>query len=94
MPLYDWDKEKDKILKADRGISFDLIVEAIESGKILDVLEHHHANRRPDQKIIVVEVNNYAYVVPCAFDGDKRFLKTAYVSRKCTHKCLRKGEKL
>jgi uncharacterized DUF497 family protein len=92
MPMYDWNKEKARILMIERGISFDLIVEAIDNDKVLEVLEHHHAHRRPNQKIIIVEIDNYAYAVPCIYDGDQRFLKTAYASRKFTQKYLRKGE--
>jgi hypothetical protein len=45
--------------------------------------------------LFVVEIDNYAYVVPYLINRQKRevFLKTIYASRVLTKKYLRKGRK-
>ena len=81
----DWSTEKDKQLTEQRGISFEGIVSAIEQGGLLDVLEHPNQDRYPGQSIYVVEIHEYAYLVPFVTQIDgTRFLKTIIPSRKAT----------
>ena len=87
---FDWDDEKNQKLKDERGIGFEDIVIAIDEGRLLVTLEHL---KRPNQKIYVVNVENYAYMVPFVKDGKKRFLKTIYPSRTMTKKYLIRKEK-
>ncbi|QBQ56565.1 hypothetical protein E3U44_12670 [Nitrosococcus wardiae] len=51
-------------LKAERGISFEEIVFYIERGDEVDILEHPNQEKYPGQKISVVVVEEYAYLVP------------------------------
>ena len=81
MKYFDWDEEKNQKLKDERGIGFEDIVIAIDEGRLLITLEHP---KRPNQKIYVVNVGNYAYMVPFVEDKEKYFLKTIYPSRKMT----------
>jgi uncharacterized DUF497 family protein len=76
---FNWNTEKNEILKRERGLSFEEIVYLIESGKILGVEENP---ARPDQKIYILEIENYAVVVPFVKIGNEIFLKTAFPSRK------------
>lgn len=92
MKYYDWNEEKNNILKETRDISFEEIVLAISNGKILDIVEHHNKEKYPDQKMFIVEVRNYAYIVPFVEDDEKYFLKTIYPSREATKEYLNKGE--
>ncbi len=85
MKYFDWDEEKNQKLKKERDIGFEEIVVAINEGKLLTTLGHR---RRPNQKIYVVDIENYAYMVPFVEDDEKRFLKTNYPSRKMTKKYL------
>jgi hypothetical protein len=44
--------------------------------------------------VLIVEFDEYAYVVPYVEDGMKIFLKTIYPSRKMAQKYLSKRKKL
>ena len=88
MKYFDWDKEKNKILIKKRGISFEEIRVALDEDIILDDYDHPNQKRYPGQKIMVVKVNNYAYLVPYVRDGEKIFLKTIIPSRKATKRYL------
>jgi uncharacterized DUF497 family protein len=76
---FNWNTEKNEILKRERGLSFEEIVYLIESGQILGIEENPS---RPDQKIYILEIENYAVVVPFMKTGNEIFLKTAFPSRK------------
>lgn len=41
------------------------------------------------QSIYIVEIDDYAYLVPFVVDGDVHFLKTIIPSRKATRRYLR-----
>lgn len=88
MKHFDWSPEKNAILKAERQISFEDIVVAISEGKNLDILEHPNRKKYPHQKIFVVEINEYAYLVPFIEDETTIFLKTIIPSRKATRDYL------
>jgi hypothetical protein len=90
MKYFDWNDEKNEIIKAQRNISFEEIVLSIANGKLLDVLEHHNKEKYPNQKMFVVEVRGYAYLVPYVEDDEKYFLKTIYPSREATDEYLNK----
>lgn len=84
MDFYRWSHEKNLKLKAERGISFDQVAMHIERGDVLDVIQHKNQKRYPNQKILVVEIDNYAYLVPFIEDDKGKFLKTIIPSRKAT----------
>ena len=79
-----WSLEKNRELKsaAERNVCFEDIAAAIDSGGLLDEIEHPNAEKFPHQRILVVRVNDYVYGVPCVADCDGLFLKTAYPSRR------------
>ena len=79
MKYLNWDSEKNEILKHMRGISFEEIAYLIESGQILGIEENPG---RSNQKIYILEIENYAVVVPFVENDDEIFLKTAFPSRK------------
>ena len=83
--MFDWNKEKDVLLKKERGIGFEEIVDAIDNA-LLDVLDHPNQKEYPNQKIYVVEALNYVYLVPFVKDDEKIFLKTIIPSRKAKKK--------
>ena len=84
MKYIDWDEKKNEQLKQEREISFEDILNAIEEGNLLDILEHSNKNRYPNQKIFIVTINDCAYLVPFVEDEEKIFLKTIIPSRKAT----------
>ncbi|MBI3335860.1 MAG: BrnT family toxin [Candidatus Portnoybacteria bacterium] len=91
MKYFDWDRKKNERLQRERDISFEEIVIAIEERKILDIVEHPNKKRYPNQRVFVIDVNDYAYLVPFIEDEEKVFLKTIIPSRKATKKYLMKG---
>lgn len=90
MKYFDWNEEKNEELKRTRNISFEIIVSQIEMGNILDILEHPNKTKYKNQHIIVVEFNDYAYLVPFVEDKKTYFLKTIIPSRKATKQYLNK----
>ena len=90
MKPFRWPSEKNEILKAERGISFEEITVAVEAGALLEVLPHPNPRKYPRQKIMVVAVFGYAYLVPFIEEGDHFFLKTIIPSRKATRDLIAK----
>ena len=84
MKAYAWSSDKNDILKEERGISFEDIVLNINLGNELDIYDHPNQERYPGQKISVVLVEGYAYLVPFVENKDEIFLKTIIPSRKAT----------
>ena len=86
MNVFRWDNEKNELLKTIRGVCFEQVVILMERGDILDTIEHPNQKRYPGQKIAVVRIDDYAYLVPYVETGDELFLKTIIPSRKATNK--------
>jgi len=86
-----WHDDKNNQLKEQRNISFEQIVLAIENRQVVDVIEHPKQEKYKGQKFIMVEIDDYIYVVPVDISesGDECFLNTIYPSRKYTKKYLR-----
>ena len=92
MKPFRWSPLSNETLVAERGISFERIVVAIESGGLLDVMAHPNQVKYPRQRILVVACSGYAYLVPIVEEKDGFFLKTIIPSRKATRDCLGQGE--
>lgn len=92
MKYYSWDNEKNKRLKAERGVSFEEVVFHIERGQLLDIVEHPNPEKYKGQRIFIVNINDYAYLIPFVETGPEVVLKTIIPSRKATRKYLR-GER-
>ena len=82
---FHWSREKNLQLIDQRSVSFEDVVSAIELGRLLDVVEHPNQERYPEQRIYVVAISEYAYLVPFVTQPDgSLFLKTIIPSRKAT----------
>ena len=92
MPYFTWNGEKDESLKRERGVSFEETVFHIERGGLLDILEHPNQERYPGQRIFVVNIDGYAYLVPFVESESEVFLKTVIPSRKATDTYLRREQ--
>jgi len=94
MKIFDWDERKNEKLKKERGISIEEVILCIQEGKVLAILEHPNPQRYKGQKLVIIEIENYAYVVPYEERGDTIYLKTVFPSRKYTKIYLmrRKGK--
>ena len=83
---FDWNPAKNQWLKESRGITFDEIMCLIDGGYLRAILNHP---KKPYQKILVVELEGYAYNVPFIMEKDGTyFLKTVYPSRASTKKFI------
>ncbi|MHC1729062.1 MAG: BrnT family toxin [Syntrophobacteraceae bacterium] len=92
MRYFCWNDEKNECLKAERDISFEEVVFHIERGDLLDIIEHPNQDRYQGQRVFIVDIENYAYLVPFTESDEKVFLKTIIPSRKATRKYLKRGE--
>ena len=84
MKSFRWDPEKNDQLKQERGVSFEQVAVAVETGNLLQIAPHQNPAKYPRQKIMIVEIDDYAYLVPFVEDEDHFFLKTIIPSRKAT----------
>ncbi len=74
-----WSEEKSAVLKAQRGIGFEDVVDTYESGGFLGVRPHP---TRPSQVLLLVRIDGYACVCPAVSTAEGYFFKTVYRSRK------------
>ena len=79
-----WSAAKNELLRAERGLGFETVVAAIESGGLIDVLAHTNPERYPRQRIAIVDVGGYVVLVPYVESDDHLFLKTVIPSSKAT----------
>lgn len=86
--MFEWNEDKNKLLKKERGIGFEDIVMAIDEGAILDVVDHPDQVRYPEQKIYIVSALGYVYLVPFVRSEKGIFLKTIIPSRKAKKQYL------
>lgn len=92
MKPFRWPPGKNAELIAQRGLSFEQVVIAIESGGLLQVVAHPNPARYPRQKIMVVAWDGYAHLVPFVEEEDHYFLKTIIPSRKATRDFIQKEQ--
>lgn len=88
MKYFDWNVEKNEEIIKEREISFEEIVFSIMHDGLLDIIEHPNKTKYSDQKIFIVNVDEYVYLVPFVEDEHTIFLKTIIPSRKMKKKYL------
>ena len=89
MKHFAWNSEKNAQLVEARGISFERVIYHIERNEILDIIKHPNSSKHPNQRMFILEISNYAYLVPFVEIDSEVFLKTIIPSRKATRKYLR-----
>lgn len=87
-----WDNSKNERLKSERDVSFEAVLVAINQGNTLDDSIHPNQEKYPNQRLLVVKIKEYAYLVPYVETDAEIFLKTIIPSRKATKQYLSKGE--
>ena len=88
MDYFAWNQEKNDELIKERGISFERVIQHIEKEGFLDVIKHPNTSKYPNQRMYIIEIANYAYLVPFVENDNEIFLKTIIPSRKATRKYL------
>ena len=89
MIIYNWNTEKNLLLKRERNISFEQIVSHIESADLLDIIAHPNKDKFAHQQILIVKIEDYVISVPFVENDKERFLKTIIPSRKLTKQYLK-----
>jgi uncharacterized DUF497 family protein len=87
-----WDTVKNEKLKSERDISFEAVLVAIIQGDTLDDSIHPNQEKYPNQRLLVVKINDYAYLVPYVEGDTEIFLKTIIPSRKATKQYIREND--
>ena len=84
MKSINWNPEKNRKLIEERGISFEEVVFCLQSGGLLDDISHPNTEKYAHQRMFVVAINEYAYLIPYVESDVEIFLKTIVPSRKAT----------
>lgn len=84
MKLFNWNSEKNQKLILDRNRSFEEVVFHIQNGGLLDDIVHPNVSDYQGQRIFVVCIEDYAYLIPYVETQEEIFLKTIIPSRKFT----------
>ncbi len=83
-----WNAKKNPLLKEIRGVCFEDVIFHIEKEDLLDDYQHPNQQKYQGQRIVVVGINHYAYLVPYIENEEELFLKTIIPSRRATEKYL------
>jgi len=83
-----WNLEKNLQLQQERGISFEIVSQIILEGRLLDTIDHPNQEKYLNQRMFIIEINNYIYLVPFVESDGVVFLKTIIPSRKMKKKYL------
>ncbi|MEA1923057.1 MAG: toxin [Pseudomonadota bacterium] len=87
--VFEWSDEKNQLLKVERNVSFEDVVLGLNNGKLLDIVSNSSAEHK-GQYCLIIDIGNYAHIVPFVKNETTFFLKTIYPSRKQTKKYLQK----
>ena len=79
---FSWSEDKNKQLKAERGLCFEDFISQVDADNVLDLIKHPNAEKYPNQIIYVIELMGYVCMVPSVKEGSQVFLKTIIPSRK------------
>jgi uncharacterized DUF497 family protein len=88
MKPINWNPTKNQLLIEERGVSFEDVVFALQSDGLLDDMAHPNKEKYLHQRMFIVSINEYAYLVPYIENDEEIFLKTIIPSRKATKQYL------
>ncbi|MCF6198103.1 MAG: toxin [Hyphomicrobiaceae bacterium] len=83
-----WNQTKSCELIERHGIGFEEVIIALQGGHFLDDLERQNKEKFRHQRLLVVQIEDYAYVVPYVREEEGVFFKTLFPSRKFTRQYL------
>lgn len=90
MKPINWNYEKNRKLIEERGISFEDAVFCLQNNALLDDIAHPNREKYPHQRVFIILVDAYAYLVPYVETDDEIFLKTIIPSRKATRQYIKR----
>ena len=88
MKPINWNPNKNRKLIEERDISFEDVIFSLQSGGLLDDMSHPNKEKYPQQRVFVIAIDDYAYLVPYVESEVDIFLKTIVPSRKATKQYL------
>ena len=91
MKLINWDREKNEWLRKNRGICFEDILFYLDNNFLIDDVEHPNQNKYSGQRMMVLNIVDYIYLVPYVESEDEIFLKIIIPSRRATKNYLEKN---
>lgn len=92
MKQFNWNAGKNQLLMAERGVSFEDVLYAFQAGQLLDEVAHPNTEKYPQQRVFIVCIDDYAWLVPFVETTDEIFLKSIIPSRKATKQYLRRAK--
>ena len=92
MKLFDWDPKKNQQLIEERGVSFEEVIFHLQSDGLLDDIAHPNKDEYSHQRVFIVAIESYAYLVPYVESDEYIFLKTIIPSRKATKQYLEEND--
>ena len=88
MKPINWDPDKNRKLIEERNISFENVIFSLQSGGLLDDISHPNKVKYSHQRVFVISIDDYVYLVPYVENEEEIFLKTVVPSRKATKQYL------
>lgn len=88
MKQFNWNADKNQLLMAERGVSFEDVLFAFQAGQLLDEVAQPNTDKYPHQRVFIVCIDDYAWLVPFVETAEEIFLKSIIPSRKATKQYL------
>ena len=73
MKVFNWNPEKNRRLIEERGLSFEEAIFYIQAGGLLDDTIHPNERSHPNQRVFIVAIQDYVYLVPYVEDSEQIF---------------------
>ena len=70
MKTISWSVEKNEWLKEHRGLCFEQVIISLEKEDVLEIVDHPNQEKYPDQKVAIINIEDYAYLVPYVEDDE------------------------
>jgi uncharacterized DUF497 family protein len=91
MKILNWNREKNEWLRKNRGICFEDILFYLDNNYLIDDVEHPNQVKYSGQRMMVLNIVEYIYLIPYVESEDEIFLKTIIPSRKATKNYMEKN---
>ena len=77
-----WIEDKNIELERLRGLNFEMVLAAIDDGRIMADEQHPNIKNYGHQRILILDIDGYAVTVPYVVSSNEIFLKTMFRDRK------------
>lgn len=84
-----FNEEKDEWLKKNRNVGFEDIRKALEGDGLVKKINNPNKKKYPKQKLFLIKLKDYIFMVPFVEESEYFFLKTIIPSRKYTKQFLK-----